>query len=76
MYKLKIFTKKKKNQKEKIIVNLKNLVLENILYSIRNLIIQKKNLFMNMLLMLHINNVLLYWKIIKIKYKDEKVWKL
>ena len=73
---MKIFTKKKKNQKEKIIVNLKNLVLENILYSIRNLIIQKKNLFMNMLLMLHINNVLLYWKIIKIKYKDEKVWKL
>ena len=36
MYKLKIFTKKKKNQKEKIIVNLKNLVLENILCSIRN----------------------------------------
>ena len=68
MYKLKICTKKKKipfqnlkiNQKEKIIVGLKNLVLENILYSIRNLIIQKKNLFMNMLLMLHINNVLLY----------------
>ena len=45
MYKLKIFTKKKKNQKEKIIVNLKNLVLENILYSIRNLIIQKKFIY-------------------------------
>ena len=42
---MKIFTKKKKNQKEKIIVNLKNLVLENILYSIRNLIIQKKFIY-------------------------------
>ena len=53
MYKLKICTKKKKipfqnlkiNQKEKIIVGLKNLVLENILYSIRNLIIQKKFIY-------------------------------